>query len=576
MLYDDLWSIAGNPSIRRLWPIWPVLNPPEYAGVGERPILNLTFALNYGLGHDSVLGYHAVNIAVHVLAACVLFGLLRHTLLRPAMSGKFGNAATSLSLAASAIWALHPIQTISVTYISGRAESLMGLFYLLTLYCFVRGSETDRNANRTLWHSLSVMSCLAGAGTKEVIITAPLMVFLYDRTFVSGAFASAWRRNWRLYLLLLAALFPVAHRIFILQQGTVVAGVGFGGGIVWWEYALVECQAVVHYLRLAFWPSPLIFDYGRCIPVSFSQAWPYCLLMGALLASTIAALRRLPILGFAGCWFFLILAPTSSVVPIVGQAIAENRVYLPLAGIVVAAVLSVFAMIGPRSWPVLALLAIGFGLASFHRNAEYQSDLRIWNDTVAKNPESARPHGNLGKVLARIPSRVDEAIAEYQKASRLDPLSSEVHVNLGNLWFRIPGHLDDAIAQYREALGLHPDDADAHFDLACALAKIPTRTHAAADEYLAAIRFRPDFAAAHINLGNLLIGIPGRTDEGLAHLQEAVRVRPDFAEAHFALATALMDVPGRFGEARTQLIEVLRLQPDNDEARQMLESIPAP
>src|SRR5208282_291393 len=130
------------------------------------------------------------------------------------------------------------------TYITQRCESLMGLFYLLTLYSFIRGAESQRPVG---WFTLSVFACFLGMASKEVMVTAPVMVLLYDRTFVSGNFREAWTRHWRLYLglasswLLLGCLMADLHN----------RGVGYGLGIAWWGYALTECRAVVQYLRLA-------------------------------------------------------------------------------------------------------------------------------------------------------------------------------------------------------------------------------------------------------------------------------------------------------------------------------------
>ena len=176
LLHDDLRSIAENPSIRRLWPIRPVLDPPDGAGVGGRPLLNLSFALNYAVGGTAVYGYHLVNLVIHLLASCCLFGLVRRTLLRPSFKEGLRIAATPLALVVGAIWTFHPLQTESVTYISQRAEELMGLLYLLTVYCFVRGEESvERNA-RWMWLSLSVLACLAGAAVFFVVT----IIGLYD------------------------------------------------------------------------------------------------------------------------------------------------------------------------------------------------------------------------------------------------------------------------------------------------------------------------------------------------------------------------------------------------------------
>ena len=179
---DDEWSITDNPTIRHFS---SALSPPSHAGVGGRPLLNLTYAFNYALGGLNVWGYHAFNLLVHALTGFTLFGIVRRTLLRPTLGKRFGVEAVPLALAVAVIWIVHPLQTEAVTFISQRAECLMGLFYLLTLYCFIRGLESGAPAR---WLTLSVAACFLGALSKEIIMTAPVLVLLYDRTFATGSF----------------------------------------------------------------------------------------------------------------------------------------------------------------------------------------------------------------------------------------------------------------------------------------------------------------------------------------------------------------------------------------------------
>src|SRR4029077_15512000 len=126
------------------------------------------------------------------LAGLTLFGLVQRTLLRPALHPRFGADALPLALAVALLWTVHPLQTESVTYIVQRAESLMGLFYLLTLYCFVRSLDSPA-PNR--WQALCFAACLTGMATKEVMVSAPLLVLLYDRTFAAGSFRAAWQQR---------------------------------------------------------------------------------------------------------------------------------------------------------------------------------------------------------------------------------------------------------------------------------------------------------------------------------------------------------------------------------------------
>jgi hypothetical protein len=139
-IFDDVGNILENPTIRHLWPIWETLSPPQRSGIAGRPVINLSLAVNYACGGTRVGGYHALNLGVHILAGLTLFGIVRRTLLQPRLRERFGPPADGLALITAVLWTIHPLQTESVTYIIQRCESIMGLFYLLTLYCFIRGT----------------------------------------------------------------------------------------------------------------------------------------------------------------------------------------------------------------------------------------------------------------------------------------------------------------------------------------------------------------------------------------------------------------------------------------------------
>ncbi len=394
--------------------------------------------------------------------------------------------------------------------------------------------------------------------TKEVMVTAPVMVLLYDRTFVSGSFSVSGRRHGPLYLALAATWLPLG---FLMTGGLYHRDVGFGHGVAWWAYGLTECRAVVKYLLLAFWPNPLVFDYGGGLAAGLSAVWPYALVLASLLAATAMALRRSPAVGFAACWFFLILAPTSSVVPIIWQTMAENRMYLSLAGVAAFVVLGAFALIGRGTLPVFALVAAGLGLASVHRNQDYSSEESIWNDTIAKNPTNPRAHNNLGNAWLGVPGRLNDAVAQYEEALRLKPDYAEAHNNLGNALVQMPGRSDDADAQYEEAIRLNPDNPEIHNNLGYAWSITPGRLNDAIGQYEEALRLKPDYAEAHNNLGNALLRTPGRWDDAIAQYEEALRLKPDYAEAHNNLGNALLRTPGRLDDAIAQYREALRLRP---------------
>ena len=561
-IFDDLDNILENPTIRHLWPLWKALSPPSASLVGGRPVMNLSLALNHAAGGTRVWGYHAFNLSVHILAALTLYGVLRRTLLRPALRERLGAAADGVALAVALIWEVHPLQTEAVTYISQRCESLMGLFYLLTLYAFIRGTESRKRA--LLWFTLSIITCFLGMATKEVMVTAPMMVLLYDRTFVSGNYREAWTRHWGLYLALASSWLLLAHSMAGLQSRSV----GYGMGVTWWGYALAECPTIVQYLRLAVWPAPLVFDYGKYVlPTSLAPVTPYALILAVVATGVLFALKRLPVIGFVGAWFFMILAPTSSVVPVAGSPVAEHRMYLPLASVVTLAVVAAFTA-GRRFFNrqqglvlesvACACVALLFISLTIQRNWDYNSARTIWQDTVQKAPYNPRAYCNLGIALVHT-GKVQEAVSQYEQALRLAPDYIEVHYNLAIALAR-QGRLQEAMAHWEQALRSKPDYAEAHNNLGVALMRLG-RMQEAIDHYQQALRIKPDYAACHDNFGLALLQM-GKPQAALAEFEQALQIEPDYSEAHYDLALAL-EQAGKPREAIRQYEEVLRIKPDN-------------
>ena len=575
-IFDDADSITNNPTIRQLWPIRDVLCPPiQGATVTGRPLLNLSLALNYACGRMNVRGYHAVNLAIHLLAALLLLGAAGRTFLLPAMRARWSAVATSLALAITLLWAIHPLQTESVTYISQRAESLMGLFYLLTLYCFIRGVESARAG---FWYAGAVAACLLGMITKEVLVSAPLIVLLYDRTFVAGSFRAAWRRRWGLYLALAATWLPLGWMVAV--TGNRGGSAGFGLSVSWWSYLCTQFGAIVHYLGLCVWPHPLVLDYGVVALPRPAAIVAYAIAVGLLGLATLVALWRWPKVGFLGAWFFAILAPTSSFVPAcVTQTVAEHRMYLPLAAVITGVVLGVtflgqwlvgrqwFSRLGLRVMGVCLVsgAAVALGIVTFHRNVTYSSDLSIWQDTVDAVPDSNRGQNNLGLALADR-GQYDEALVHYQKALELKPDYPQALNNLGIVLAK-HGEVEEAIASYQKALELKPDLAEAHNNLGIALAG-RGRNDEAIVHYRRALELNPDYAFAHFNLGVGLTAV-GRPEEALVCFQKALELKPDFPDVYYNLGV-LLAASGQRDAAIAHYQKALELQPDYTDAHHNL------
>jgi len=337
----------------------------------------------------------------------------------------------------------------------------MGLFYLLTLYAFIR-SDTGRghvlhqNAACNGWLCLSVGACICGMASKEVMASAPLIVLLYDRTFVAGTFREAWQRHRGYYVWLAATWLLLGWLMVGSHQRAGI--VGFGLGVTPWSYALTQCQAIVHYLRLSFWPHPLVVDYGGNVVTEIADVAPQGLLLLALLTGTVIALWRRPILGFAGMWFFAILAPSSSVVPLISQTVAEHRMYLPLAAVIALVVTGIYSYFGRKSLPVFVVLAIGAAVLTERRNEDYRDAVRLWSATVASCPDNPRAHHNLSSSLLQA-NRLSEATAQAEMALKLHPDYADAQDNLGNaLW--MAGRVAEAAPHYQEALRLNPRSAE--------------------------------------------------------------------------------------------------------------------
>jgi len=564
MLYDDGPAILDNPTLRHfasaLW-------PPAARTVTGRPVLNLSLALNYAVSGASVWSYHALNLAIHALAGLTLFGIVRRTLL-----GRRDLPGTALGFSAALLWTLHPLQTGAVTYIVQRAESLMGLFYLLTLYGFVRGAAAGPRARR-LWHVVCVGSCVLGMATKEVMASAPLIVLLYDRAFVAGSFREAWARRRSLYACL-AATWAVPAALVLLRHAPAAASWP-SAAPPWWHYALTQFPAITHYLRLCFLPHPLVFDYGTALAPLSPRILPSILAVAGLLAATAWALVRRPAAGLLGAGFFAILAPSSSIVPVAGETMADYRMYLPLIPVVVLVLAGLFRWLGRAALPVCLVLAAGLGAATAARNRDYASALSIWSDTVAKRPGNYRARNNLGGVLLGVPGRLGDAIVQFEEAVRLRPDLAEGHNNLANALSMEGGRAQEAVAQYREALRIDPGLNAAYIGLGNAYADMPGQLDQAIGCYEEGLRLNPDSSQGHFDLGNALARAPGRLADAVAQYEEALRLNPEAATAHFALAVALLRIPGRTRDAVAHLEAGLRLKPDDALARRILADVRA-
>ena len=547
-LFDDFAHIHHKEHIRnaRLW---------EIVSRERRPVVALSLAFNHAIGGLEPAGYHVFNIAVHIAAALILFGVVRRTMRLVERAARVrggaaqdGGGAEWTALATAAIWAVHPVQTQSVTYIIQRGESLMGLFYLLTLYCVIRGAESKRRAT---WHLGAVLACGLGMGSKAVMISAPLAVLAYDRTFLATSVVEAMRRRWTLYAGLAATwcipvLCGVAGGVLSTAPHS-RAAVGFGiADLTPMQYALTQPRVILEYIRIALWPALLCFDHSWPLATGALEAGPYVAVILALGGLSLWGLWRRTWLGFAGTWFFIVLAPTSSIVPI-RDALVEHRMYLSLAGVVLLGVRGVSWGVGKMfnddtagvsratllkvAAAVAAVAALG--AATRTRNETYMSDVSLWRDVVAKRPNNARAHLNLGVAL----DDPEEALVAYREALRIKPDYADAHFNLGRVYAET-GRADAALEAYGRAIADDASLASAHFNLGNLL-KQRGQVEDSIAAYRGAIAADAQHVGARVNLGTALASI-GDVDEAARQLREAVEIDPASVEAHVNLGMVLV------------------------------------
>lgn len=414
--YDDSLTILENPHVSD----W-------HTFIGHldhmvRPVLYATFFVDRSLYGLNPVGYHILNLLLHLAAGLLIYRILRNAVNDDRSSVPFWTALVFL---------IHPIMTETVTYISGRASGLMAFFYLLALYLYIRASQ-QMNGSRRLYLSGALASFLLAVGSKETAVTFPVALLLWDWLirrkhgrelcttifsdhlpfWIALAFTAAWAWSHPRYSAF--TQFSIEIRPFH-------------------DHLLSQIHAVAYAVLLCFTPWNQNFDHD--LPVFHSLAeWPLPLdlvLLTAMSIATLATWRRFPLITFGIAWFFLQLLPTSLIPR--NDLLSERNLYLPAIGLLLAVVafgshlvqwLQTIiwrpAIVRFGSSVLATTLVVVLCLFTYQRNLLYQDRLLLWSDAVRKSPNKARPHNNLGYAYA-LRNDWDQAIDEFRTAARLDP-----------------------------------------------------------------------------------------------------------------------------------------------------------
>jgi Flp pilus assembly protein TadD len=522
------------------------------------PLTLTSFWIQRRLWGLNPLPYHLVNVALHATNGILIFFLLRRLRARAAWL-------------AATLWALHPVNVESVAWITELKNTQSGLFFFLSVWCFLR---SEAGAARRRWYGLALLCGLAALLSKPSTVVLPLALLLcvwWER--------GSWRRAdilriapFFILALGMSALTVIEQRGPIQLAGTAEWNLGMA------ERFVMAGKAVWFYASKSLWPAQLTFVYPRW-KLDAGSVWSWLPLAGLAVGGALLWLWRRQSWARAvwfGCGFFVL-----SLLPVLGfldvfyfrfSCVADHFQYLACIGLISLAVSTGTAICERagqrgRDWGMLAaaIVMLTLGLSTWRQARIYQDSETLWGDTLAKNPQCWMAHNNLGTVFLR-EGKVSDAIAHFDQALEIKPDDAEAHTNLGIALYQT-GKREEAMEHFQQALRINPNKAEAHGNLGIALAQTGKIEEAIA-HYERALRIKPDIAEVYSNLGNALARV-GRVPEAIVQYEQALRIKPDIAEVHYNLGNALARV-GRVPEAIVQYEQALRIRPDFTQAQNAL------
>lgn len=582
-VYDDLYVILENRLIKQLDQLPTLFTTDYWAGTqkeGEpprdllyRPLVMVSYALNYAVGGANPFGYHLVNLLLHLAASFLVYTLARQL-----------DCSWSAALVAAALFAVHPLHTEAVTYIVGRAELLMALGVLLALTWYIQGGAPAHLHPRYALAALGAFTI--GLLSKEQAMVLPLLLACYDLLAWKGLNGPVgWRGLLRGvfcryvgfllvlggYLVVRGALmgsfYRTASQISILDNPL--------AHLSGWPWFLTVLKVAGKYLWLVVWPRYLSPDYSyNQIPSSQSLFEPAVLwavlAWGSLLALAAWSLVRGRRAFFAVGFTLVTFLPASNLLVPTGTIMGERLFYLPLAGLCFLVGLGwerlavwsrVFFPQGRAAG--VALLALILALLTGRtilRNRDWRDDPTVWLRAAQTSPNSARVRKALGTIYIQ-QGKLDQALHEFETVVQIWPgylaESGTLNRHLGVLWLK-KGRIEEAIAALQRAIAFQPDSWITHYNLG--LAYVRQRRWAEAEAaYRRALTLEFNDPAPYNSL-SFVLAEQGRFDEALQAADEAIQRKPDFPEAHYNRARAL-EALGRPREAIQAYERVLQLYP---------------
>ena len=484
-LLDDGYQFFGRPDVAYM-KLHHWLN-------NVRPLLNLSFYINYQLSGTDTTSYHVVNVLLHWLNTILCFFILRRLLRAVSPASGPGWRCDLAPLAAASLFLVHPVQTESVAYISSRSELLSVLPAYAALLIYLARPEPAIG-----WGRAAAVIVLFGTAvlSKEHAAALPAVLVLADLFFHPAGPLRGVKSNWRLYAPLAIAAALGLSFVWKTLRGTTSAGFRLAG-LAWYEYFFTQWRMFWSYVRLSVLPFGLNADPDIALsrtPIEHGALFAGLAIV-ALLGAVFVYRRRFPLAAFGILVFVVLLAPTSSVVPI-RDLFAERRLYLPMIGLLCVA-LEGLRHLNPRQNGALLALAFGlFGLSflTWQRAHVWSGAIPLWADTVEKSPNKYRPRFQYAFALYQ-DQRCTEAAEQFQRTSALDTQPGEQLYVDWALALDCAGRLDEAAAKLEQASRAIPS------------------------------------VLIYVNLA-MIYGKSGRNDQALAVLDKAEKISPRFAQIH--------------------------------------------
>ena len=456
----------------------------------SRPLARLTFALNWYIGKDNVVGYHIVNTFIHLLAAFFLFLFILKLFDTPNLKDKFSeNDGYFIAMLSAVLWATHPIQTQAVTYIVQRMASMAAMFYIMSMYFYLKGRIEKIPKRKTLYFLLTCVSFGFGLATKENAATLPIAILLTEVIFFQDIKNPKTQKKLLKVSAFLCGVVILCGSWLFLDKG--LSALFKGSGFRYFtpvQRLMTEARVMVFYLSEIFYPVPTQFsiEHDFAISTSLLKPWttiPAILFIVFLIFFGILQCRKKPLLSFGILFFFLNHLIESTVLGL--EIIFEHRNYLPsfflflYVSEVIKWMLDQYYAKNKLIHNILAgfvvFMIMSFGISTYVRNMDWKTEESILEDAVRKAPNSARPLSNLARIYYNNIRRSDIALKMYQKALTLNKTNTHqesiILYSIGKIYYD-NGHENKAIPYFQKAIKKPPHHPKARYQLAVVLAKI--------------------------------------------------------------------------------------------------------